>query len=253
MRGSSGVSRSSLLELVRIGDLVPKLLVADDDATLSTNMEHWLKEAGYLVDLAGTADEAASLIETFEYDLVLLDWEFPDGAGINIIEAYRKKGGLIPILMLTGRSSLEDKERGLDAGADDYLTKPFHMKEVCARVRALLRRPALIVSGELKVGRIVLNAESRRVLCAGKEVKLQPMEFAVLEFFMRNPGKVFSPEKIIERVWETTTDVSLHAVYTCMKRLRQKLDKTDNEAEPKSSVFRTVPGSGYELLAEAAN
>ncbi len=222
---------------------MPKLLVADDDMTLTANMEQWLIDAGYLVDLAGTAEDASSFIDTYEYDLIMIDWEFPDGAGINVIESYRRKGGLVPILMLTGRTSLDDKERGLDAGADDYLTKPFHMQEVCARVRALLRRPPQIVSGDLQVGDLKLDPQARRVALAGMEVKLQPMEFAVLELFMRNPGKVYSPEKIIEKVWDTSTDVSLHAVYTCMKRLRKKLDRADHEP-----IFRTVPGSGYELV-----
>lgn len=206
-------------------------------------MEQWLVDAGYLVDLAGTAEDASSFIYTYEYDLIMIDWEFPDGAGINVIESYRRKGGLVPILMLTGRTSLDDKERGLDAGADDYLTKPFHMQEVCARVRALLRRPPQLVSGDLQVGDLKLDPQARRVTLGGNEVKLQPMEFSVLELFMRNPGKVYSPEKIIEKVWDTSTDVSLHAVYTCMKRLRKKLDRTDHE-----SIFRTVPGSGYELM-----
>lgn len=222
---------------------MPKLLLADDDLTLTENMQQWLIDAGYIVDIAGSADEARSFMEAFEYDLVLIDWEFPDGAGINVIESYRKNGGLVPILMLTGRSSLDDKERGLDAGADDYLTKPFHMKEVCARVRALLRRPPHIVSGELEIGDLKLDSQARRVLLAGAEVKLQPMEFSLLELFMRNPGKVYSPEKIIEKVWDTSTDVSLHAVYTCMKRLRKKLDRPGYD-----SIFRTVPGSGYELV-----
>lgn len=222
---------------------MPKLLVADDDLALTANMQQWLVDDGYLVDLAGTASEAVSFMDAYEYDLIMIDWEFPDGAGINVIENYRKKGGLVPILMLTGRTSLDDKERGLDAGADDYLTKPFHMKEVCARVRALLRRPPQIVSGDIQIGDLKLDPQARRVTLAGEEVKLQPMEFSVLELFMRNPGKVFSPEKIIEKVWDTTTDVSLHAVYTCMKRLRKKLDRPDHDP-----IFRTVPGSGYELV-----
>lgn len=222
---------------------MPKLLVADDDLALTANMQQWLVDDGYLVDLAGTASEAVSFMDAYEYDLIMIDWEFPDGAGINVIENYRRKGGLVPILMLTGRTSLDDKERGLDAGADDYLKKPFHMKEVCARVRALLRRPPQIVSGDIQIGDLKLDPQARRVTLAGEEVKLQPMEFSVLELFMRNPGKVFSPEKIIEKVWDTTTDVSLHAVYTCMKRLRKKLDRPDHDP-----IFRTVPSSGYELV-----
>lgn len=221
-----------------------KLLLADDDASLATNIAEWLKSADHHVDVTYTVEETSSMIDAFEYDLIVLDWEFPDGAGINILASFRKKGGLTPILILTGKSSVQDKEKGLDAGADDYLTKPFHMQELGARVRALLRRPRVIVGDELKIGELSLNTASRRVYLAAQEIKLQPMEVSVLEFFMRNPGKPYSPEKIIERVWETTTEVSLQAVYSCIKRLRRKLDRPGSE-----SIFRTVPGTGYELVS----
>jgi DNA-binding response OmpR family regulator len=221
-----------------------KLLLADDDESLVANIADCLKSSDYHVDLTYSADETTSMIGAYEYDLIILDWEFPDGAGIDIVSSFRGKGGLTPILLLTGKSSIKDKEKGLDAGADDYLTKPFHMAELQARVRALLRRPRFLAGEELKVGDIKLNTASRRVYLGAEEIKLQPMEVSVLEFFMRNPGKPYSPEKIIERVWETTTDVSLQAVYSCIKRLRRKLDRPGS-----ASVFRTVPGAGYELFS----
>lgn len=221
-----------------------KVLLADDDQTLVTNIANWLKMANYHVDLAYTVDETNSMVDAYEYDLMVLDLEFPDGTGIDIVSAFRRKGGLTPILILTGKSSVQDKEKGLDVGADDYLTKPFHMQELGARVRALLRRPQSIVVEELKIGHLSLKTASRRVFLEGQEVKLQPMEVSVLEFFMRNPGRLYSPEKIIERVWETTTEVSLQAVYSCIKRLRRKLDRPGSE-----SILRTVPGAGYELLS----
>ena len=220
-----------------------KILVADDHVSLSLSVSDFLKSLDHQIDLAHSADEARSMIGAFPYDLILLDWEFPDGAGLDIITAYRQGGGLTPILMLTGKSSIEDKEKGLDAGADDYLTKPFHIKELGARIRALLRRPPVLAAEELKVGDLVLNTNTRKVYLAGQEVKLQPMETTVLEFFMRNPGQPFSPEAIIQRVWESSTEVSLHAVYSCVKRLRQKLSQPGKE-----SMMRTLRGSGYELV-----
>ncbi len=222
---------------------MPKLLLADDDETLVSNIADWLKLSDYQVDVTYSVDETVSMMNAFEYDLIMLDWEFPDGAGINIVSNFRGKGGLTPILMLTGKSSIDDKERGLDVGADDYMTKPFHMKELGARIRALLRRPPVVKGDELRVGKLSLKVETRTAYLGQEEIKLQPMEFSVLEFFMRNPGKPFSPEKIIERVWDSSTDVSLHAVYSCMKRLRKKLDKPGFD-----SMFRTVPGVGYELV-----
>lgn len=220
-----------------------KILVADDDETLAHNLADFLKSFDHAVDISLTADETKSMMKAFEYDLILIDWEFPDGAGIDIVSTHRKNGGLTPILMLTGKISVDDKEKGLDAGADDYLTKPFHMKELGARLRALTRRASMLPGDELKVGDLVMKPNSRKVYLEGEEIKLRPMEFSVLEFFMRNPGKVFSPEKIIDRVWESGTGVTLHAVYSCMKRLRQKLDRPNS-----GSVFNTVPGHGYELV-----
>ncbi len=221
-----------------------KILVADDHVSLSISVSDWLKGSEHQVDMAHSADEARSMIESFQYDLILLDWEFPDGAGLDIITAFRRSGGLTPILMLTGKTAIDDKEKGLDAGADDYVTKPFHLKELGARIRALLRRPPVLSAEELKVGELVLNTSTRKVFLAGQEVKLQPMETTVLEFFMRNPGQPFGPEAIIQRVWESSTEVSLHAVYSCVKRLRQKL------AQPgKESMMRTLRGAGYELVA----
>lgn len=220
-----------------------KILLADDDNAFGLNVAEWLKASDYKCDLSLSAEDTSALLKKFDYDLILLDWEFPDGGGIEIISSFRKGGGLTPILMLTGKTAVEDKERGLDAGADDYLTKPFHMKELGARMRALLRRPPIIASEKLKYGTLMLDTEKRCAYFNEEEVKLQPMEFLVLEFFLRNPGRPYSPEKIIERVWDTSTDVSLHAVYSCIKRLRKKLDRPGID-----SAFQTVPGLGYELV-----
>lgn len=220
-----------------------KILVVDDDAVLCLNVAEFFKGSGHKCDLTHDAEEASQMIERFQYDIVLMDWELPDGSGVQTIKKFRANNGITPILMLTGRSAIEDKEQGLDAGADDYLTKPFHMKELAARVRALLRRPPMTPGDELQVGDLLMKPEQRQVFLQGEEVKLRNIEFSVLEFFMRNPGKVFKPERIIERVWESTTDVSVHAVYSCIKRLKQALDK-----EGKESIFRNIPGQGYELV-----
>lgn len=221
-----------------------KILLADDDRTLAGNLKEWLTESGYIVDVVFSVADAGSAIRTIEYDLVVLDWEFPDGAGVLMVKEYRAAGGDVPILMLTGRSDPKDLEHGLDSGADDYLVKPFNVTELGARMRALLRRPRAVTGDQIKVGRLILYPQTQRLVNGTKEVDLRHMEFLVIELFMRHPGKIFSPEKIIERIWNSETDVSLHAVYSCIKRLRQKIDMP----EQRESILRTIPGSGYQLV-----
>ncbi|HEY9788243.1 MAG TPA: response regulator transcription factor, partial [Candidatus Obscuribacterales bacterium] len=145
-------------------------------------------------------------------------------------------------IMLTGRAKIDEKEEGLDSGADDYLTKPFSMRELNARVRALLRRPAAYSGNELKARDIVLEPESHRVTKQGREIKLLPKEFALLEFLLRNPGRVFSPEALLERVWESTSDASPDTVRIHVNRLRSKLDTKGED-----SIIGTVHGVGYRL------
>ena len=140
-----------------------KILIADDDETLAHTIGEYLRGADHAVDITYTADETNSMMKAYEYDLLLIDWSFPDGDGLSLIKAHRDAGGLTPILMLTGKSSVEDKERGLDAGADDYLTKPFHMKELAARLRALTRRASMLAGDEIKVGALVMNPNSRKL------------------------------------------------------------------------------------------
>ncbi len=222
-----------------------KILLVDDDISLCLTMSTLFSEEGHLVDEAHTVASAWDFLSTYSYDLIVLDWELPDGSGVELIVKIRQSGGLTPLLMLTGRTALDDKERGLDAGADDYLTKPFQERELLARMRALMRRPATLMNEELKVKNISLNTLTRKLLLEGKELKLQPMEFSVLEFFMRNQAAVFSPEEIIQRIWGSDSDVSLDAVYSCIKRLRKKLG-----GDGKGSIIRNVHGVGYQLIAD---
>ncbi len=223
---------------------MPKLLLADDDTTLSLTISTWLKANAIcdLVDCVENGEEAWNYIQSFDYELMILDWEMPGMPGIEIVRSVRRQGRMTPILMLTGRISVDDKESGLDSGADDYLTKPFHFKELGARVRALMRRPAQMSSGELRFRHIAMNTATRTVTKSGESIALQPIELSVLEFFLRHPTEVISGEGLLKRLWDSNTDVSLDAIYSCVRRLRRKLD-----LEGQSSLISNAYGIGYKL------
>lgn len=219
-----------------------KILVVEDDSEVLTLICESLKAENYVVDSVTTFEQAAQTLRFQDYDLIVLDWNLPDGSGINVLRNYRANAGKSPVILLTGRAKVDEKEEGLDSGADDYLTKPFSMRELNARVRALLRRPAVYSGKELRARDIVLDPESHRVTRNGKEIKLLPKEFALLEFLLRNPGRVFSPEALLERVWESTSDASTDTVRIHVNRLRTKLDMKGED-----SVIGTVHGVGYRL------
>lgn len=149
--------------------------------------------------------------------------------------------------MLTGKGQIEDKETGLDAGADDYLTKPFSLKELMARIRAQLRRQTGKFANTIKVGDLEMDATEHRITMGGEPIRLQPKDFAVLELFMRHPGEVFSSDSILQRVWNLDGDVGSDAVRTSIKRLRKALDKSENESD---SLIENIPRVGYRLRAQ---
>lgn len=222
-----------------------KILVAEDDKGLSFTLCEWLQAQSFAkhIDAVENGEDAWHHLKFGHYDLVMLDWEMPGLPGIEIVRRYRQAGGISPVLMLTGKSTIEDKEAGLDAGADDYLTKPFQMRELMARVRALLRRPAQFAGDLLKAGSICIDTKARIATRDGIDIKLQPNELAVLEYLMRHPNEVFSPEMLLARVWSSETEASLDAVYTCLNRIRKKIDASDKDA-----LIRTVRGVGYRLV-----
>lgn len=219
-----------------------KILIVDDDITLCASLREWLEEASLMVEVVHGGADAVDYLRTFNYDVVILDWELPQLNGVDICKKFRSAGGQTPILMLTGKGAIEAKQLGFDAGADDYLTKPFHSKELVSRVKALLRRPPQLTGPLISVGTIVLNINTRSLSRDGFNVALQPMEFELLEFLMRHPDQVFTTEAIIHRCWNADADVSFDAIYSCIKRLRKKVDV---KGEP--SLITTVHGSGYRL------
>ena len=221
-----------------------KILLVEDDLDLRQIVEDWLRHDHHLIETATKGDEAMELIGIYPYDLIILDWQLPVYDGIRILKKFRQDGGKTPVLMLTGQDLAEQIEHGLDSGADDYLTKPFHMKELSARVRALLRRPQSIVENVLKVADISLNPRTYAVTKGGADIRLLPKEFALLEFLMRHPNQVFSAEALLDRVWRSENDAAPETVRTCIKRLRRKIDGDGEE-----SVIQTLHGVGYKLHA----
>ncbi len=225
-----------------------KVLLVEDDQDLVSRITKWLSLERYSVEAVGNGKEALELLRESTYDFIILDWHMPELSGVEMCRYFRANGGSTPILMLTGKTDIADKEAGLDAGADDYLTKPFHPRELCARLRALGRRPSQRLSDELKIGGLILDLNKYQLYRNGTEIDLLPLEFSLLEFFMRNPGRVFNADILLERVWPVNSEASPEAVRTCIKTLRRKIDI---DSEP--SLIKTVHGVGYKLeVSESA-
>jgi DNA-binding response OmpR family regulator len=219
-----------------------KVLIVEDDESLRDSIVDYLSFDHHSVEPAPTCQDALDKLAISDFDALVLDWELPDGSGVDLLKRYRAKGGTAPILMLTGKNALADKEVGFGAGADDYLTKPFAFKELVMRVNALLRRPQALHGSVLRARDVVLDPHSYRVTVDGADLKLLPREFALLQFLMRNPNTVFSADALLSRVWESEVDASPAAVVACISRLRQKLEKKGDRP-----FLRNIHGVGYKL------
>lgn len=219
-----------------------KILVVEDDKDLCNLVSEYFAVAGYTVDKAFTGSDGRNFLKTYQYDVVILDWSLPEVSGIALCREYRANGGNCPVIFLTGKTEIADKETGLDAGSDDYVTKPFSIQELAARVRALLRRSPVYHHNVLKVKDIELDPNEHKVTKNGKEIKLFPREFALLEFFMRHPNQVFSADILIDRVWQSDTEATAKTVRVSLMRLRQGL-----EEDKDNSLIKNVYGVGYKL------
>jgi two-component system, OmpR family, response regulator len=224
---------------------VAKILLVEDDSELCQKVVEWLKHDFHTVEFVNDGDAASDRILNYHYDLIILDWELPFVTGPELCRRYRAKGGSGPVLMLTGKSQISDKETGFLSGADDYLTKPFIFRELSMRVQALLRR----ASGSLSVSTleflgITLNSQTHEVLKNGLPVDLAPKEFALLELFMKHPNDVFSPDNLLDRLWKSESDASVDTLRTTIKNLRKKI--SDGE----DSLIKTVHRVGYKLNAD---
>lgn len=219
-----------------------KILLAEDDRGLGETIVDWLEKENYFVDWQTDGFSALAHLKSIEYDCVILDWEMPGMTGVEVCNQYRERGGQAPILFLTARSAISDKITGFDAGADDYLPKPFAMKELSVRLRALLRRPKAIMGAVLKAGDLELNPQTHDFWRAGSKVKLSPIEFSLMEFFLKNQNIVFSNDAILDRVWPSSSERSPDTLRTCMRRLRNKIYLPEEDCP-----IRTVHGVGYKF------
>ncbi len=219
-----------------------KILLVEDDPDMSLEIKILLESNRMTVDRVSTIRKARDFVGVSSYDLLILDWNLPDGEGVHLLQEVRSRGDSVPILMLTSRKHIEDKKICFSTGTDDFLEKPFHPVELVCRVQALLRRVPIRLSNELKISDLVLNLETRCLTKAGREINLPPKEFALLEFFLRNPNQVFSAECLLERIWKTDNESTPHTVVNTIHRLRKKIDSPG--APP---IIKNQFGTGYTL------
>ncbi|MDT8344264.1 MAG: phosphate regulon transcriptional regulator PhoB [Thermohalobaculum sp.] len=225
--------------------MTARILVVEDEEALSALLDYNLGKEGFIVRVAGDGEEALIAIDEEKPDLVLLDWMLPKLSGIEICRRIRARSQTrdIPVIMLTARGEEEDRIRGLETGADDYLTKPFSVPELVARVRALLRRARPTLATDIATfGDLVLDRETRRVRRGAREVHLGPTEFRLLDCLMQRPGRVFSREQLLDLVWGRDVYVEARTVDVHVGRLRKALNARD-ERDP----IRTVRAAGYAL------
>jgi DNA-binding response OmpR family regulator len=222
-----------------------RILLAEDERKVAEHIRAGLVAEGYAVDVAGDGDEAIWLAESNAYDALLLDITMPHKDGITVVRILRRKKILAPVIFLTARDDVQDKVRGLDAGGDDYLTKPFSISELLARLRAVLRRQRPQATTVLKVADLELDLISHAARRGGAQIELTPREFALLEFLISNSPKAVSKTAIVEHVWDQHFDSDTNVVNVYIKLLRKKIDLP--EMPP---LIHTVRGVGFALREE---
>jgi two-component system OmpR family response regulator len=215
-----------------------RILVVEDDSVLSAALARALTQAAYAVDLVGNGDAANAALDSGAYDLVVLDLALPKVDGLQVLRRLRDRRSRVPVLILSARDSLDDRVKGLDIGADDYMTKPFDLPEFEARVRALVRRGQHHATNVLRHGPLSLDLEARRVFHDGRPIDLSARELAVMELLLSRQGRVVTKEQMVDRLFGWGEDVGSNAIEVCVHRVRRKL-------EPYGIEIRTVRGMGY--------
>lgn len=220
-----------------------KILIVEDQRRLGQFLRKGLTERAYTASWVQSCGEARDALCESSYDAIILDLTLPDGDGLDLLREWRGGGFNEPVLILSARDAVQDRIKGLDLGADDYLAKPFSFEELIARVRSLMRRQSVTKGSVLERGDLRMDLLSRNVTQGGKPVELTSREFALLEFFLQNPGRILPRTLICEKIWESHYDLDTNLLDVYMSKLRGKL-----EANPAKPVFKTVRGVGYQLL-----
>lgn len=218
-----------------------RILVVEDDTNLNRQLKEALTEAGYAVDVAFDGEEGHFLGDTEPYDAIVLDIGLPQMDGLSVLEEWRRSGKTTPVLLLTARDRWSDKVQGIDAGADDYVAKPFHMEEVLARIRALVRRAAGLASNEIVSGLVRLDSRSGKVTVDGQSVKLTSHELRLLSYLMHHKGKVISRTELTEHLYDQDFDRDSNTIEVFVGRLRKKLPE---------DCIQTVRGLGYQIAED---
>ncbi|NJR57458.1 MAG: response regulator transcription factor [Cyanobacteria bacterium CRU_2_1] len=223
-----------------------RVLLVEDDRDLGLALKAALEDEGYIIDLVQDGGDALAYLQTdpIPYSVAVMDWMLPVMSGVELCQWLRSKGNPLPVLMLTAKDTLLDKIAGLDAGADDYLVKPFDVPELLARLRALLRRPLQLQSRQLQVGELELDYDTHSVQANGKTAILTLKEFQLLEYFMQHPNQILSSEQIRRRLWESGSEPLSNIVAAQIRLLRRKL--AEIQTEP---LIETVIGIGYRFNA----
>lgn len=219
-----------------------RVLIVEDEKDLRILLKKRLTQSGYGVDTAGDGLEASYYLETTTYDVVILDWMLPKLDGISLLKKLRRQKESPPVLLLTAKDSIENRVEGLDAGADDYLIKPFAFEELLARLRVLVRRQTAIQCDTISVADLIVNFSTRKVIKGGKQIILSGREFAILEYMLHNKGIILSRDKIEQHIWSYDFEGASNVVNVYIRYLRQKIDDGFEQ-----KLIHTVRGSGYIL------
>ncbi|OGG11553.1 DNA-binding response regulator [Candidatus Gottesmanbacteria bacterium RBG_13_45_10] len=223
-----------------------RILVVEDEHRIAQSIKKGLEQEKYAVDVAYTGSDGFDLAASEDYDIIILDLMLPEMDGLTICQELRKKQIHTPVLVLTAKGQVENKVTGLDAGADDYITKPFSFEELLARIRALIRRPKTVIETKLTVSDLSLDSTSYVVTRKNKLIQLSNKEFSLLEYLMRNADKILTKDQIINHVWNYEADILPNTVEVYIRNLRNKID---NPFTPTKPLIHTVRGFGYKIGA----
>ena len=222
-----------------------RILIVEDEHRIAASLKKGLEQEHFAVDVAYNGNSGYDLASTEDYDLIVLDLMLPGIDGMMVCHNLRQSGNHVPIIMLTAKSQIQDKVSGLDAGADDYLTKPFSFEELLARIRALSRRPKTsLIPSQLTIGELSLDTVTYRVIRSGVELSFSSKEFALLEYLMRHPRQILSKDQITSHVWDYESDILPNTIEVYIRNLRKKLDLPFPDNKP---LIKTIRGFGYKI------